>query len=78
MLQSEAFDLFAQDFAHMKKTILQMQQRQDNGEDKMKLLEEEVERLRTENVKLTTDVKIIRSEHSEIMHSLYTLEKKNT
>ena len=50
----------------------------DENEDKTKVLEEEVERLKTENVKLSTDVKIIRSEHSEILHSLYSLEKKNT
>lgn len=62
----------------MKNKILQMQQRLDTGEDKTKTLEEEVEKLKTENVKLATDVKIIRSEHSEIMHTLYSLEKKNS
>jgi hypothetical protein len=39
---------------------------------------EEIEKLKTENIKLGTDVKIIRNEHSEILHSLYSLEKKNT
>jgi hypothetical protein len=41
-------------------------------------LEEEVEKLKTENLKLSTDVKIIRGEHSEILHTLYQLEKKNS
>jgi hypothetical protein len=53
-------------------------ERLDNNEDKTRSLEEEVERLKTENVKLTTDVKIIRSEHGDILHSLYALEKKNS
>ena len=35
-------------------------------------------RLQAENVKQSTDVKILRNEHSEMLHSIYNLEKKNT
>lgn len=40
-------------------------------------LEKQVERLKTENLKLTTDVKIIRNEHSEILHKIVGLDRKN-
>jgi septal ring factor EnvC (AmiA/AmiB activator) len=55
-----------------------MQSRLTDNEEKCRALESEVDKLRIENVKLNTDVKIIRNEHSEILHSLYTLEKKNS
>ncbi len=58
--------------------MLNMQGRMSDNEEKCRLLESEVDKLRIENVKLTTDVRIIRNEHSEILHSLYTLEKKNS
>ena len=48
-----------------------------DNENTVKTLQEDVERLKIENLKLNTDVKIIRSEHSEILHSLYSMEKKN-
>ena len=41
-------------------------------------MEDEIDKLKTENVKLGTDVKIIRNEHTEILHSLYSMEKKNS
>ncbi len=40
-------------------------------------LEQQVDKLKADNVKLTTDIKVIRSEHSEIMHSVVTIEKRN-
>lgn len=54
-----------------------MQSKLGENEDKTKEMEVEVDKLKTENLKLSTDVKIIRNEHSEILHSLYSLEKKN-
>ena len=36
-----------------------------------------MEKLKTENVKLMTDIKVMRSEHSEIMHTVVSIEKKN-
>ena len=36
-----------------------------------------MEKLKTENIKLLTDIKVIRSEHSEILHTVVSIEKKN-
>ncbi len=58
--------------------MMQMQNRLNGQEEKTKSLEDLVEKLKTENLKLSTDVKIIRNEHSEILHSLFNLEKKNS
>ena len=62
----------------MKNKFVQLQQRLMDQEEKTRDLETQVDKLNTENLKLTTDVKIIRNEHSEILHSLFTLEKKNS
>jgi hypothetical protein len=62
----------------MKTKMMQMQNRLNGQEEKTKSLEDLVEKLKTENLKLSTDVKIIRNEHSEILHSLFNLEKKNS
>jgi hypothetical protein len=46
----------------MKQKIIQLQQRADVGEEKTRGLEDEMHRLKTENLKLSTDMKIMRSE----------------
>lgn len=43
----------------------------------MKSLEEIVHKLQVENTQLKTDVKIIRNEHNEMIHTIYNLDKKN-
>lgn len=55
-----------------------MQTKLSESEDKYRSIEDEVQMLKTENIKVSTDVKIIRNEHSEILHSLFSLEKKNS
>ena len=37
----------------------------------------QVKELKDENLKLSTDIKVIRSEHSEMAHTIYSLEQKN-
>ena len=33
--------------------------------------------LKTENLKLVTDMKILRNEHQEVLNSMFSLERKN-
>ncbi|CDW78098.1 UNKNOWN [Stylonychia lemnae] len=73
----EGFSDFAKDFSLMKNKILQLQQSLAQNEEKTNNLESQVDKLKTENLKLTTDVKIIRNEHSEILHKLVNIDKKN-
>lgn len=40
-------------------------------------LNKKVARLQDENTALNADVKVIRNEHSEMVHKVYELEKKN-
>ena len=57
--------------------MLELVTRQSEVEETNKYLQEQVEKLKTENVKVMADMKIMRSEQSEVLHSLYSLEKKN-
>lgn len=47
------------------------------NDEKTQVLENQVDKLKTENIKLNTDIKIIRNEHSEILHKLITIDKRN-
>eukprot|EP00347_Sterkiella_histriomuscorum_P001188 403372989 len=76
-LQSEAFQVFSQDFAHMKQKIIQMQRQLNQTDEKAYLFEDQLNRLKTENIKLTTDMKIIKSEHVELLEKVDILDKKN-
>ena len=35
-----------------------------------------VEKLKTDNIKLNSDLKIMRNDHSELLHAVFSLEKK--
>ena len=61
----------------MKQKVFTMQTRMSENDEKTKYLQEEIEVLKTDNVKLSSDMKIIRGEHSEMLHTLYSMEKKN-
>ena len=76
-LQSEAFDIFAQDFALLKKTVLQLTHRLNQQLDCTSNLELDIETLKSENLKLVTDVKILRNDHQELLNQMFGLERKN-
>ncbi len=61
----------------LKKTVIQLQTKVGLQEEKIHSLESEVDALKTENLKLTTDVKLIRNEHQELINTLFALERKN-
>jgi len=46
-------------------------------EERTKSLEAQVDRLTAENIKLTADMKILRDEHTEVLHNLFIFERKN-
>eukprot|EP00347_Sterkiella_histriomuscorum_P010150 403377411 len=76
-MKIEGFQDFAKDFSLMKNKLLQLQQTVIMNEEKTQVLESNVDKLKTENLKLTTDIKIIRNEHSEILHKLISIDKRN-
>ena len=41
-------------------------------------LEKTVDKLFAENVKINTDMKILRDEHTEVLHSMFQYEKNNS
>jgi len=62
-MNTEAFEAFATDFALLRKTVMSLQSKLSEQSERILSLENEVDILKTENLKLTTDVKLIRNEH---------------
>jgi len=46
-------------------------------DSKVESLESDVERLKQENTKLNADMRILRDEHTEVLHQLFTMDKRN-
>ncbi len=45
--------------------------------DNVTALNNKIGGLQDENIKLNADIKVIRTEHSDVLHAVYGLEKKN-
>ena len=54
-----------------------MQNKMSEHLENIDALNSKVNRLQDENIKLNSDIKVIRTEHSEMLHTVYSLEKKN-
>ena len=66
-----------EDFTRMKSKINSLIENLKVTDEKIARLEFEVKRLTQENTKLTTDMKILRDEHTEVLHQLFSIDKKN-
>ena len=60
----------------MKINILLTKQKE--SDEKIASLEKTVDKLFAENVKINTDMKILRDEHTEVLHSMFQYEKNNS
>ena len=69
---------FMHDFNRMKIKINNLLTKQRESEEKISSLEGMVDRLFAENVKVNADMKILRDEHTEVLHSIFAYERKNT
>jgi len=61
----------------MKTKMSSVVGRVQETEERTKSLEAQVDRLTAENIKLTADMKILRDEHTEVLHNLFIFERKN-
>lgn len=50
---------------------------QRESDEKIKTLQGMVDRLTGENIKIQADMRILRDEHTEVLHQLFSFEKKN-
>ena len=66
------------DFNRMKLKINNLLTKQKEGDEKVRSLEGMVDRLFAENVKVNADMKILRDEHTEVLHSMFAYDRKNT
>ena len=62
---------FIHDFNRMKMKINNLLTKQKESDEKIKGLEETVDRLFAENVKTNADMKILRDEHTEVLHAMF-------
>ena len=51
--------------------------KQKESDDKIRSLEDMVDRLFAENVKINADMKILRDEHTEVLHSMFQQQRNN-
>ena len=65
------------DFTRMKSKINSLIQKAKATDEKVARLDSEVDRLTNENTKLTAEMKILRDEHTEVLHQLFSMDKKN-
>jgi archaellum component FlaC len=72
----DAVKQIAKDYEYLKEKLIKMQQKLDDSERDKERLENQLETIKTENVKFISDIKIMKSEHSEIMHTMSTIERK--
>jgi hypothetical protein len=70
-LSHSAFEAFTTDFSLLKKTVLSLTSKLSLQDEKLASLELEVEHLKRENLKLTTDVKVIRNEQMEMVNQMF-------
>jgi hypothetical protein len=57
-----------QDFDYMKIKLQQLTEQVQEGKQIQEQQDEEIRYLKTENIKLQSDIKIIRNDHSELLH----------
>ena len=62
---------FIHDFNRMKIKINNLLTKQKESDEKIKGLEDTVDRLFAENVKTNADMKILRDEHTEVLHAMF-------
>jgi len=60
----------------LKKTVLSLTSKLSLQDEKLAALELEVEYLKRENLKLTTDVKVIRNEQMEQVNQMFVQERR--
>lgn len=75
-LKDEAFNQqtmakFMNDFNRMKLKMNVFITTQKDQEDKILHLSDKVDRLTAENIKLNADMRIMRDEHTEVLHQLF-------
>ena len=62
---------FMHDFNRMKLKINNLLTKQKESDEKISSLEGMIDRLFAENVKVNADMKILRDEHTEVLHSMF-------
>ena len=76
-LSSACLAKFMNDFNRMKLKMNVMLSTQKQQEEKMHTMQGMIDRLTAENVKINTDMHILRDEHTEVLHQLFNYEQRS-
>lgn len=63
------------DFNRLKRQVLDLTGVLETQTENQKVIHETVSKLQTENIKLKAEMKILRDEHSELLHTVYSQNK---
>ena len=74
---SDSVVQFSKDFDLMRKKFGEMMEQMKTYQSQIADLTGNVSTLQNQNVKLNSDITVIRAEHSEMMHTVYQVEQKN-
>ena len=73
-LSSQSLAKFMNDFNRMKLKMNVILTTQKEQEEKIKTLESMVDRLTAENIKVNSEMRILRDEHTEVLHQMFSFE----
>ena len=73
---TNAVSKMARDYEYLKEKIIKMQHQLDESDRERTRLETRLDSVKTENIKFISDIKVMKNEHSEIMHTMSKIERK--
>ena len=76
-VSSQSLAKFMNDFNRMKHKMNMLINTQKEQEEKITTLQGMCDRLTAENIKVNTEMRILRDEHTEVLHQMFNFNKKN-
>ena len=75
--RDDGFQQFLADFTRMKQKINSLITKAKTTDEKVSRMEAQIAKLTSDNTKLSADMTILRDEHTEVLHQLFTMDKRN-
>lgn len=72
----DAVQHITEDYEYLKQKVMKLQKKLEESDRDRECLEKQLETVKTENVKFITDIKIMKGENSEIMHTMMKVERR--
>ena len=76
-MQGDVVVQFGDEFTELKKKVLDLTRRLDKSETNQSDMKVHVDQMRSDNIRMATDMKMMKDEQGEMLHTIYRLEKAN-